>query len=218
MNFAFYTTGKSGRVSKFIQQAPQSVLDSIKIIISDAEIPDDSKRLYGQAGISHVQFDRKKFNHLTPRERNTLFSDFMLEALKQNQVDYCFSFGSHILCGDLLEEYKNRLINFHPAILPMFPGTKAIDQALVHGNVLLVGNTAHFIDAGIDTGSIIMQSVIPLHHFLSHGNDYNVVLDLQITMLNKLFDVINNKRLVINDGVVEIKDADYSQAHIYPCV
>lgn len=48
MNFAFYTTGKSGRVSRFIQQAPQSVLDSIKVIISDAEIPDIAKTLYRQ--------------------------------------------------------------------------------------------------------------------------------------------------------------------------
>lgn len=47
----------------------------------------------------------------------------------------------------------------------MFPGIKAIDQASDYGNVLLVGNTAHFIDSGVDTGPIIMQSVIPIMNF-----------------------------------------------------
>ena len=218
MNFAFYTTGRSGRVSKFIRQAPQPVLESVKVIISDAESPNESKVLYEESKIPYVQFDRRSVKHFTPRERDIFFSDFMLDILKKNQIDYCFSFGSHILRGVLLQEYKNRLINFHPSILPMFPGLNAVDQANFHGNVLLVGNTAHFIDAGIDTGPIIMQSVIPLRHFQANGNDYNTVLDLQITMLNKLFDILKNKRLEVKDGIAEIKGADYSQAHIYPCI
>ena len=142
-------------------------------------------------------------------------SNFILERLEKNTIDYMFSFGSHILSGELLERYSYKLINFHPAILPMFPGVKSIDQAVNYGNVLLVGNTAHFIDAGMDTGKIIMQSVIPVKHFLD-TQDYDVVLDLQIEMLNKLIRVIDDNRLrVINDKVI-IDGADYSRNVIFP--
>lgn len=97
----------------------------------------------------------------------------------------------------------------------MFPGVKSIDQAVNYGNVLLVGNTAHFIDAGMDTGKIIMQSVIPVKHFLD-TQDYDVVLDLQIEMLHKLIHVIDDNRLhVIYDRVI-IDGADYSRNVIFP--
>lgn len=145
-----------------------------------------------------------------------MISDFILEKLVEHGIDYCISFGSHILSGDLLKQYENKLINFHPAILPMFPGVKSIDQAVDHGNVLLVGNTAHFIDSGMDTGPIIMQSVIPLKAFRD-TKDYDIVLDLQIEMLNKLLKVLEGNRLHFVNGYPVIEGADYNRNMIFPC-
>lgn len=151
------------------------------------------------------------------KKKNRLISDFILEKLTEYDIDYCFSFGSHILSGELLKSYENKLINFHPAILPMFPGRKSIDQAEEHGNILLVGNTAHFIDSGMDTGPIIMQSVIPLKSF-SDTNDYNIVLDLQIEMLNKLLNILESNRLHFVKGMPFIDGADYNKSMIFPCL
>ncbi|MCH5270272.1 MAG: hypothetical protein J1E83_05930 [Lachnospiraceae bacterium] len=117
----------------------------------------------------------------------------------------------------MLERYEYRLINFHPALLPLYPGSKAIDQAVKQGNTLLVGNTAHFIDSGMDTGTVIMQSVIPLQAFLD-SNDYDSVLDLQIDMLNKLIYILVNDRLEIINGRVHIQGADYARSAIYPYI
>ncbi|MEQ9619078.1 MAG: phosphoribosylglycinamide formyltransferase [Deltaproteobacteria bacterium] len=58
--------------------------------------------------------------------------------------------------------YKNRIINLHPALLPSFPGINAAGQALEYG-VKYTGVTVHFVDEGVDTGPIILQSVVPVH-------------------------------------------------------
>lgn len=98
----------------------------------------------------------------------------------------------------------------------MFPGLNAIDQAVNHKNVLLVGNTAHFVDEGMDTGPIIMQSVVPLEKFYKSAKDYDSILDLIIPMLNKLIMLLRNNMIHIVDGRCIIDGADYSKAAIFP--
>lgn len=67
-----------------------------------------------------------------------------------------------ILSPVFVRAYKNRIINLHPALLPSFPGINAARQALEYG-VKYTGVTIHFVDEGVDTGPIILQSVVPVH-------------------------------------------------------
>jgi phosphoribosylglycinamide formyltransferase-1 len=53
------------------------------------------------------------------------------------------------------------VINIHPALLPAFPGTHAIEQALAHG-VCISGCTVHLVDEGVDNGAILAQSAVPV--------------------------------------------------------
>lgn len=62
----------------------------------------------------------------------------------------------------LIERYINRIMNIHPAILPSFPGLHGQKQAVDHG-VKLSGCTVHFVDEGVDTGPIIIQSAVPVY-------------------------------------------------------
>ncbi|MGQ0794235.1 MAG: phosphoribosylglycinamide formyltransferase [Deltaproteobacteria bacterium] len=66
-----------------------------------------------------------------------------------------------ILSPFFIREYKNRIINIHPALLPSFPGTHAARQALAYG-VKYAGCTVHFVDEGVDTGAIILQAIAPV--------------------------------------------------------
>lgn len=218
VKYAFYISGQSGRLFKYLQQAEKKQIEEIGLVISDKKI---EKGLLVKLREKNIRFQEIEYTMLegaTNKEKNLNLSDRMLEVMKKNQIDYCFSFGSHLLAGELLMQYKWKLINFHPAILPMYPGRKSIDQAVAHGNTLLVGNTAHFIDEGMDTGKIIMQSVIPLQAFKNAGNDYNCILDLQIEMLNKLIKLLQEDRIRILDENVEIIGADYSKYYIFPSV
>ena len=61
----------------------------------------------------------------------------------------------------MLEAYKLRIVNIHPALLPAFAGLHAQRQALEYG-VKVSGCTVHFVDEGMDTGPIILQTVVPV--------------------------------------------------------
>jgi phosphoribosylglycinamide formyltransferase-1 len=66
-----------------------------------------------------------------------------------------------LLTPDFLARFPQRVINVHPALLPAFPGVRAIEEALEYG-VKVFGVTVHFVDEGVDTGPVIAQRAIEL--------------------------------------------------------
>jgi phosphoribosylglycinamide formyltransferase 1 len=66
-----------------------------------------------------------------------------------------------LLTPGFLARFPGRVINVHPALLPAFPGLRAVEQALSYG-VKVFGVTLHFVDEGVDTGPIIAQRAIEL--------------------------------------------------------
>ncbi len=60
-----------------------------------------------------------------------------------------------------LERFPNGVINVHPSLLPAFPGLGAIEQGLAYG-VKVFGVTVHFVDAGVDSGAVILQGAVEL--------------------------------------------------------
>jgi phosphoribosylglycinamide formyltransferase-1 len=66
-----------------------------------------------------------------------------------------------LLSGAFLARFPGRVINVHPALLPAFPGLRAVEQALAYG-VKVFGVTVHFVDDGVDTGPVILQRAIEL--------------------------------------------------------
>jgi len=133
---------------------------------------------------------------------NNKLSNFILDQFNFYKIDYCFCFGNHILKGKLVDVYKNRIINFHPSILPMFPGRKSVDQALNNNSTILLGNTAHFIDKGIDTGPIIMQSVVQKSFF--NNEKYEGILNIQIDMLEQIHHLLEQKKITFKDNKVVV--------------
>jgi phosphoribosylglycinamide formyltransferase 1 len=66
-----------------------------------------------------------------------------------------------LLDPGFLARFPQRVINVHPALLPAFPGVRAIEQALAYG-VKVFGVTVHFVDEGVDTGPVIVQRALEL--------------------------------------------------------
>jgi phosphoribosylglycinamide formyltransferase 1 len=66
-----------------------------------------------------------------------------------------------LLDPEFLRRFPNRVINVHPALLPSFPGLRAIEQALAYG-VKVFGVTVHFVDEGVDSGPVILQRALEL--------------------------------------------------------
>ena len=69
-----------------------------------------------------------------------------------------------VLTPEFIRRFAGRIINVHPALLPAFPGVRAIEQALEYG-VKVGGVTVHFVDEGVDTGPVLLQEAfdVPYH-------------------------------------------------------
>ena len=86
--------------------------------------------------------------------------DECIRILKEADVDTVVLAGfMRIVKPKLLAAYPNRVVNIHPALLPAFPGVHSWTQALDYG-CKVAGVTVHFVDAGTDSGPIIVQKAV----------------------------------------------------------
>jgi phosphoribosylglycinamide formyltransferase-1 len=84
------------------------------------------------------------------------------EATAEHEPDLVVSAGfMKILGPQFLSRYLGCIVNTHPALLPAFPGTHAVADALAYG-VKVTGCTVHFVDEGTDTGPILAQQPVPV--------------------------------------------------------
>lgn len=94
---------------------------------------------------------------LKPKE---VYEQRIVAILQEHRVDLvCLAGYMRIVGQQLLDAYKGRIMNIHPALLPSFPGLHAQRQALDYG-VKVSGCTVHFVDSGVDTGPIILQATV----------------------------------------------------------
>lgn len=90
------------------------------------------------------------------------FEQAIAQTLDRYGISWVVLAGYMRLVGPtLLEKFPQRILNIHPALLPSFPGLHAQRQALEYG-VKVSGCTVHFVDAGMDTGPIIVQRCVPV--------------------------------------------------------
>lgn len=86
----------------------------------------------------------------------------ILKILNQYNTDLLLLAGYFRLLGnEIIELYRNRVMNIHPSLLPAFKGLHAQKQAFEYG-VKVAGCTVHFVDEGLDSGPIILQRCVPV--------------------------------------------------------
>jgi phosphoribosylglycinamide formyltransferase 1 len=84
----------------------------------------------------------------------------LIEAVDAHQPDLVVTAGFMRLVGPaFLDRFGGRILNSHPALLPAFPGSRAVADALAYG-VRVTGTTVHLVDAGVDTGPIVAQRAV----------------------------------------------------------
>lgn len=86
----------------------------------------------------------------------------VLAFAREWAVDFVVLAGfMRVISPALIDAFPNRIINIHPSLLPSFPGLHAQEQAWEYG-VRVSGCTTHFVNAGVDTGPIILQRTVPV--------------------------------------------------------
>lgn len=113
----------------------------------------------GREGIEAIWIDKKKYS--TEEEYN----DAIIEELKNRDIELVILAGYlKVLSKKFVTEYKGRIINIHPSLIPSFCGKgyygeKVHEEVLKYG-VKVSGATVHFVDEGTDTGPIILQKAV----------------------------------------------------------
>ena len=86
----------------------------------------------------------------------------VVAALRDHKVDLiCLAGYMRLLSPWFVQQFPNRILNIHPALLPAFPGLEAQKQAFEYG-VKVSGCTVHFVDENLDHGAILVQKVVPV--------------------------------------------------------
>jgi phosphoribosylglycinamide formyltransferase-1 len=108
------------------------------------------------AGVPTAVFDLEQYGNRAERDRA------LAGWLADQGAELIVLAGyMQLLSPQFLREFGGCVINVHPALLPAFPGLRAVEQALDYG-VKVFGVTVHFVDEGIDTGPVILQRAVEL--------------------------------------------------------
>ncbi|OLC39112.1 MAG: phosphoribosylglycinamide formyltransferase [Candidatus Rokubacteria bacterium 13_1_40CM_4_69_5] len=127
----------------------------VAVVVSDREGA-RALKIAAERGVPAVFLNPKDFGD---REAYDAAITKVLEAHQVGLV--CLAGFMRILGPAFVRAWRGRVMNIHPSLLPAFPGLNAQRQALDHG-VKISGATVHFVDEGVDTGPIILQSSVPV--------------------------------------------------------
>lgn len=90
----------------------------------------------------------------------TAYDKEVVRHLRKHKVDYVVLAGfMRLISPYFVRQYRHRILNLHPALLPSFKGTEGIKDALDYG-VKITGPTVHFVDEKLDHGPIILQAAV----------------------------------------------------------
>ncbi|HIS81391.1 MAG TPA: phosphoribosylglycinamide formyltransferase [Candidatus Scatomonas merdavium] len=156
-------------------------------------------------GIDAVCVSPKNF------ESREAFNEALLARIQSYGVDLVVLAGCLVVIPKIMvDAYPNRIINVHPALIPSFCGTgyyglKVHEAALARG-VKVTGATVHFVDAGTDTGPIILQKAVEV----CEGDtpeilQRRVMEQAEWIIMPKAIDLIANGRVSVENGQVHIK-------------
>jgi formyltetrahydrofolate deformylase len=102
-----------------------------------------------------------------------------------------------ILSPDFVARYAERIINIHHSFLPAFMGAQPYRQAFDRG-VKIIGATAHFVTAGLDTGPIIAQSVISIDHGYTPADMARAGRDVEKIVLARALKLVFEERVFLS--------------------
>jgi phosphoribosylglycinamide formyltransferase 1 len=135
----------------------------------------------GRLGVPHTLLP------LQDRARRAEWDGEVAVALRSYDPDLVVSAGFMRLLGPaVLEQFAGAVVNSHPALLPAFPGTHAVRDALTYG-VKVTGCTVHLVDAGVDTGPVLAQEAV---HVLPDDDEETLHERIKIVERRLLAEVV----------------------------
>ena len=117
----------------------------------------------------------------------------------------CLAGFMRIISPYFIKEYKNKILNIHPALLPAFPGLDAQKQAIEFGSKFS-GCTVHFVDEGVDTGPIIIQEIVKINNNDTEKSLSKKILVKEHEIYPKAVELFAKKKISIKGRKVKISN------------
>ena len=156
MNIAVLASGRGTNFGAIVRAVKKGAIKAnLSLLLSDNPKAGAIGRAR-RAGVKVILVNREDF----PAKKD--FESRIIQHLREEKIDLIVLAGfMRILGPDIIGEYKNRIINIHPALLPSFKGAQAIKDAFDYG-VKVTGVTVHFVDDLMDHGPIILQEALSI--------------------------------------------------------
>ena len=189
----------------------ESILKAIKkqkIPINPAVVISNKSNAKGLAiakkmGVQTVVIDSSKY-----KGNRLQFDKEIIATLRKYNVTptnglVCLAGFMRIISPHFIKEYKNKILNIHPALLPAFPGLDAQKQAIEFG-AKYSGCTVHFVDEGVDTGPIIIQEIVKIRDKDTEKTLTKKILTKEHEIYPKAVELFAKKKLSIKGRRVRI--------------
>jgi len=189
----------------------ESILKAIKkqkIPINPAVIISNKSNAKGltiakKMGVQTVVIDSSKY-----KGNRLQFDKEIISILRKYKVTptnglVCLAGFMRIISPYFIKEYKNKILNIHPALLPAFPGLDAQKQAIEFG-AKYSGCTVHFVDEGVDTGPIIIQEIVKIGNKDTEKTLTKKILSKEHEIYPKAVELFAKKKLSIKGRIVRI--------------
>lgn len=188
----------------------QSIIDAVnsKYINASIEMVIGSKE--GIYALERAEKNNIKTYVVRRKDYKENFSDKILELTK-GKVDLIVLAGFlSILDGKILDEFRNKIINIHPSLIPSFcgPGMYGIKvhEAVIKSGVKVSGCTVHFVNSEVDGGAIIAQETVPVYFSDDAEMVQKRILEKEHVILSKSIKLISEGKIKIIDGRVNIEE------------
>lgn len=191
----------------------ESILKAIKkqkIPIDPAVVISNKPNAKGLAIAKKLGVQTEIIDSAKYKGKRQQYDKEIISVLKKYKVTptnglICLAGFMRIISPYFIKEYRNKILNIHPAILPAFPGLDAQKQAIEFG-AKFSGCTVHFVDEGVDTGPIILQDIVKVSNKDTEKTLSKKILAKEHQIYPKAVDLFARKKILIKGKRVKIQN------------
>lgn len=163
LKIAVLVSGSGSNLQSIIDQIEDKRLRNVKIQVVISNKPD----VYALERADNKNIQTKVISKKDYKNENE-FTEALLEEIDFHDVDLIVLAGFLLILPEvIINKYNNRIINVHPSLIPAFAGDGyyglRVHEAALKRGVKVSGATVHFVDAGTDTGPIIIQRTVEVN-------------------------------------------------------
>jgi phosphoribosylglycinamide formyltransferase 1 len=202
LRFAFVTSSAGSVMNEVLKN--DFVRSRTRLVVADHDGVAAVKA--GQHGVPVVIIDEAEADRFCAR---------LLPVLREHAIDVVFSFYTQFYSEEVRAAFEDRILNFHPSLLPAFKGLDGFGDTIAYG-ARLAGNTVELIAEVMDEGKIVMQTVCPVDASMPVGHTRHLVFVQQCRALIQVAHWLHEGRIGTDGRRVVVAGARYDSPSYSP--